>query len=105
MPVLLAQESPPRKRVAGSLYLDNNTPKSYCLPRARYPSGKGEVCKTFMRRFESDPRLQNFLVPGTSLLSSNGALGRGLGSNQRLRETGEGWNAEQSQDSDSSPAQ
>ncbi len=28
--------------------------------RARYPSGKGEVCKTFMRRFDSDPRLQNF---------------------------------------------
>ena len=27
--------------------------------RARYPSGKGEVCKTFMRRFDSDPRLQN----------------------------------------------
>ena len=30
--------------------------------RARYPSGKGEVCKTFMRRFDSDPRLQSFLV-------------------------------------------
>ena len=29
---------------------------------ARYPSGKGEVCKTFMRRFDSDPRLQIFLV-------------------------------------------
>ena len=28
--------------------------------RARYPSGKGEVCKTFMRRFDSDPRLQAF---------------------------------------------
>src|SRR5580704_7466448 len=28
--------------------------------RARYPSGKGEVCKTFMRRFDSDPRLQIF---------------------------------------------
>ena len=28
--------------------------------RARYPSGKGEVCKTFMRRFDSDPRLQSF---------------------------------------------
>ena len=27
---------------------------------ARYPSGKGEVCKTFMRRFDSDPRLQRF---------------------------------------------
>jgi hypothetical protein len=27
---------------------------------ARYPSGKGEVCKTFMRRFDSDPRLQNY---------------------------------------------
>ena len=29
---------------------------------ARYPSGKGEVCKTFMRRFDSDPRLQCFPV-------------------------------------------
>ncbi len=27
------------------------------LSKARYPSGKGEVCKTFMRRFDSDPRL------------------------------------------------
>jgi hypothetical protein len=27
--------------------------------KARYPSGKGEVCKTFMRRFDSDPRLQS----------------------------------------------
>src|SRR5262249_52124063 len=29
---------------------------------ARYPSGKGEVCKTFMRRFDSDPRLQPFVL-------------------------------------------
>jgi hypothetical protein len=29
---------------------------------ARYPSGKGEVCKTFMRRFDSDPRLQPLKV-------------------------------------------
>ncbi len=28
--------------------------------QARYPSGKGEVCKTFMRRFDPDPRLQSF---------------------------------------------
>ncbi len=28
--------------------------------RARYPSGKGEVCKTFMRRFNPDPRLHTF---------------------------------------------
>ncbi len=28
--------------------------------RARYPSGKGEVCKTFIRRFDSDPRLHLF---------------------------------------------
>ena len=32
------------------------------LARARYPSGKGEVCKTFMRRFDPGPRLQLFLV-------------------------------------------
>src|SRR5713101_4463308 len=29
--------------------------------RARYPSGKGEVCKTFIRRFDSDPRLHILL--------------------------------------------
>jgi hypothetical protein len=29
---------------------------------ARYPSGKGEVCKTFMRRFDPDPRLQYFSI-------------------------------------------
>ena len=29
---------------------------------ARYPSGKGEVCKTFMRRFDSDPRLQKLCL-------------------------------------------
>ncbi len=28
--------------------------------KARYPSGKGEVCKTFMRRFDPDPRLHTF---------------------------------------------
>jgi hypothetical protein len=27
--------------------------------KARYPSGKGEVCKTFIRRFDSDPRLHS----------------------------------------------
>ncbi len=31
-------------------------PSSECVV-ARYPSGKGEVCKTFMRRFDPDPRL------------------------------------------------
>jgi hypothetical protein len=30
---------------------------------ARYPSGKGEVCKTFMRRFDSDPRLHSSITP------------------------------------------
>jgi hypothetical protein len=28
---------------------------------ARYPSGKGEVCKTFIREFDSHPRLHSFL--------------------------------------------
>jgi hypothetical protein len=33
---------------------------NFFLPsfRARYPSGKGEVCKTFIREFDSPPRLQ-----------------------------------------------
>src|SRR5271163_1913315 len=29
----------------------------YCRAEARYPSGKGEVCKTFIRGFDSHPRL------------------------------------------------
>ena len=40
---------------------------------ARYPSGKGEVCKTFMRRFESGPRLQSRTsVPAYHLRSATG---------------------------------
>ena len=36
-------------------------PKKQGSPaKARYPSGKGEVCKTFMRRFDPGPRLQTF---------------------------------------------
>ena len=34
---------------------------------ARYPSGKGEVCKTFMRRFDPDPRLQIYLIENKRL--------------------------------------
>jgi hypothetical protein len=30
--------------------------------KARYPSGKGEVCKTFIREFDSHPRLQDFVL-------------------------------------------
>ena len=38
-----------------------NSIKSQVSPaKARYPSGKGEVCKTFMRRFDPDPRLHSF---------------------------------------------
>ena len=29
---------------------------------ARYPSGKGEVCKTFMREFDSHPRLHLYSI-------------------------------------------
>jgi hypothetical protein len=38
---------------------------------ARYPSGKGEVCKTFIRRFDSDPRLQLYLSSLTLSLEPN----------------------------------
>ncbi len=34
-------------------------PMSMSSNEARYPSGKGEVCKTFMRRFDPDPRLHS----------------------------------------------
>src|SRR5215472_19153378 len=39
-----------------------------CPAKARYPSGKGEVCKTFMRRFDPGPRLQ-LLQPDLPLVS------------------------------------
>jgi hypothetical protein len=42
--------------------VDNSWFWGYLNFRARYPSGKGEVCKTFMRRFDSDPRLQPSLL-------------------------------------------
>ena len=45
-------EVPKMSRFAGVSWFFHNV--------ARYPSGKGEVCKTFMRRFDSDPRLQSF---------------------------------------------
>lgn len=37
---------------------------------AAYPSGKGEVCKTFMRRFESGRRLHSAMK--TAILFNNG---------------------------------
>ena len=42
--------------VAGS------NPVSRSILPARYPSGKGEVCKTFMREFDSPPRLQAWRI-------------------------------------------
>ena len=39
----------------------------FSLPEARYPSGKGEVCKTFMRRFDPDPRLQIYVAESKEL--------------------------------------
>lgn len=41
--------------------LPSDSNRTACeLLKARYPSGKGEVCKTFMRRFDPDPRLHHF---------------------------------------------
>ncbi len=40
--------------------------------RARYPSGKGEVCKTFMRRFDPGPRLQ---IPSSILFQVDQQIG------------------------------
>ena len=46
--------------VANSKHLQYSRGEVPPRERARYPSGKGEVCKTFMRRFDSDPRLHLF---------------------------------------------
>ena len=48
-----------RKPACVTLLLHFGGRKYESPPEARYPSGKGEVCKTFMRRFDPDPRLQN----------------------------------------------
>ena len=45
--------------ICDTLFLNQPGVRACADPReARYPSGKGEVCKTFMRRFDPDPRLQ-----------------------------------------------
>src|SRR5258708_21167672 len=67
--------------VAGSTPVSRSISFRFCRPRQReglcsqgqarrqlsiqprYPSGKGEVCKTFIRRFDSDPRLHSFGQP------------------------------------------
>ena len=47
----LVEHQLPKLRVASSNLV------SRFFPVARYPSGKGAVCKTVIRRFESAPRL------------------------------------------------
>ena len=59
--------STPVSRSSGDSLQPSDTPatavrKFKLISQARYPSGKGEVCKTFMRRFDPDPRLQSFLI-------------------------------------------
>ena len=46
--------------VAGSNPVSRSRTSFSLISSARYPSGKGEVCKTFMREFDSHPRLQRF---------------------------------------------
>jgi hypothetical protein len=43
---------------ARRVWSDLGGPQKDVPSKARYPSGKGEVCKTFMRRFDPGPRLQ-----------------------------------------------
>ena len=38
---------------------------------ARYPSGKGEVCKTFMRGLDSHPRLQHLTAVNNDFASTS----------------------------------
>src|ERR1700744_5828791 len=54
--------SPAPKSVLSAVHFSHNSAgqKQVSPAEARYPSGKGEVCKTFMRRFDPDPRLQIF---------------------------------------------
>jgi hypothetical protein len=61
---------------SGELYAHRASTSGALTFRARYPSGKGEVCKTFMRRFDSDPRLQH-LVKTFLYLSETNLITRG----------------------------
>jgi hypothetical protein len=74
--------SPAPKSVLSAVHFSHNSAgqKQVSPAEARYPSGKGEVCKTFMRRFDPDPRLQNFLpfcpiFNRSGLMSSSFSLG------------------------------
>ena len=60
---------------------------------ARYPSGKGEVCKTFMRRFDSDPRLQNFryLFESTVVSRKDWIVLNGPENGKIDQKTAQGW--------------
>ena len=65
IPVVVAQVGPGKNRMVrgGSVNLDAilccGTPDQQKRHAgARYPSGKGEVRKTFIRQFDSGPRLQ-----------------------------------------------
>src|SRR5437868_7464031 len=51
--------SPAPKTILSAVHFSHNSAgqKQASPAEARYPSGKGEVCKTFMRRFDPDPRL------------------------------------------------
>jgi hypothetical protein len=59
--------------VAGSNPVSRS--KLSSVPEARYPSGKGEVCKTFMRGFDSHPRLQYLHAVLGSSVGGNEAVG------------------------------
>jgi Thioredoxin like C-terminal domain len=60
---LVSRSKPPSRRMpdlATAVSEQFNYNFEGCPAKARYPSGKGEVCKTFMRRFDPGPRLQYF---------------------------------------------
>src|SRR5437762_11713266 len=56
--------SPAPKTILSAVHFSHHSAgqKQTSPAEARYPSGKGEVCKTFMRRFDPDPRLQYFSI-------------------------------------------
>ena len=58
---------------------------------ARYPSGKGEVCKTFIRGFDSHPRLQSECQPGPDRLAIFNVMTKSL-LYELKKFTGEGKN-------------
>jgi hypothetical protein len=66
-PVSRSKTPPPAVHSTSQFVCPASRAERVGCKKARYPSGKGEVCKTFMRRFDPGPRLQRLNDLASSL--------------------------------------